>query len=108
QRRGGHRDKRVGAQHLRVVEPRAVKPELLGAAHQLPGRGVGRQGDGETHGRPPSGSVARMRQSGQTAIFPAEISSYNWQYSIAMSPKPPYMGITESGDSRDGRSQQPI
>ena len=35
-RRHGHRDKRVGAQHLGVVEPGAAEPQLLGAPHQPP------------------------------------------------------------------------
>jgi len=39
-RRGCHSDKRVGAQHLRVVEPGARKTELLSPPHDAPGIGV--------------------------------------------------------------------
>jgi hypothetical protein len=48
-RRRCHRHKRVGAQHLGVVEPSAAEPQLLGTPHDPPRIGVGWDGDGEFH-----------------------------------------------------------
>ncbi len=66
-RRRSHRDKRVGTQHLRVVEPGARKPQLFGPPHHPPGIGVGRNGDRELHHRLPH-SISRRH--GDRSDFP--------------------------------------
>jgi hypothetical protein len=48
-RRRRHRHERVGGEHLRVVEPGAVKAQFLGATHDPPAIRVGGQGDREAH-----------------------------------------------------------
>ena len=51
--RGGerHGDEDVGAEELRVVEPRVREAERLGALHGLPGVDAGGEGDAEVHAR---------------------------------------------------------
>ncbi len=65
QRGGRHRDERIGAQHLRVVEPGAGKAQFLGAPHDPPGFGVGRDRDRELHGLSPQrqGMSRRTRRN---------------------------------------------
>jgi hypothetical protein len=48
-RRRRHRNERIGAEHLGVEEPGVGEAEFLGAPHQAPRVGGGRDGDTELH-----------------------------------------------------------
>ena len=58
---GGHRDKRIGAQHLRIVKPGAGEAQFLGPPHHPPGIGVGRNGNTELHYRLPDFTTEARR-----------------------------------------------